>query len=250
MLTLAEAREEAKRQLALIAKGDDPRAAKQEAVRATAESVEVVARRFVERHVKVNTRRWYETERQIERDILPHWAKRPITSITKRDVVALLDAIVDRGSPIMANRTLATLRRMFNWAIDRGTIETSPCDRVKAPAPEGSRDRVHTDSELALIWRASSAVNYPIGSIVRLLILTGQRRGEVGGMCWSEFNPDLTVWTLPAARAKNGVQHQVPITPWVRAILADLPHIDGSDFVFTTNGRSPFKQLLRGQGEA
>ena len=117
VLTLAEAREEAKRQLGLIAKGEDPRDAKKEKVRTESETVEIVARRFVERHAKVNTRRWRETERQIEREVVPRWRSRPITSITKPDVVALLNSIVDRGSPVMANRVLATMRRMFNWAM-------------------------------------------------------------------------------------------------------------------------------------
>ena len=139
----------------------------------------------------------------MQREVLPRWRNRPIRSISKANVIALLDPIVDRGSPIMANRVLASLRKLFNWACERGTIDASPCDRIKAPGREKKRDRVHSDAELALIWRASETLGYPFAPLVRLLILTGQRREEIAGMRWSEFDPDLTLWTLPRDRAKQ-----------------------------------------------
>jgi len=214
VLTLAEARAEAKRQLGLIAKGEDPRAAKQEKVRITAETVEIVARRFIERHAKANNRTWKEIQRKLEVNVLPSWGRRPIASITQRDVIALLDSIVDRGAAVEANRILATIRKLFNWACERGTIETSPCARVKAPTPERARDRVLDDRELSLAWRGADALGYPFGPFVQLLILTGQRREEVAGMKWSELDRDL--WMLPRERVKNNEPHQIPIVPWVR----------------------------------
>ncbi len=245
VLTLAEARIKGKKLLAAIANGEDPREVKQEAVKAAAETVAVVARRFVERHAKANTRRWQETERQIEREIIPRWGRRPISSISRQDVAALIDVIADRGSPVMANRIFATARKMFSWACDRGTLESSPFDRLKKPSAETKRDRTHTDAELSLIWRAADTVTYPYGAIVQLLILTGTRREEIGGMKWSELNSDRTMWTIPASRAKNGIQHQVPIVPWVRSILAELPCFAGSDLVFTTAERQRFDNYSR-----
>jgi integrase len=239
LMTLANARAKAKGMLAAIANGEDPRAAKRDALKAAAESVEIVARRFIERHAKAHNKSWKETERLIEREVLPRWGKRPITSITRPDVVALLDALVDRDAPVIANRVLAAIRKMFNWAIERGTLTASPCDRVKKPAPEVKRDRTHTDAELKLIWQATDSLGYPFQPLVQLLILTGQRREEIAGMRWSELDPTLTLWTLPRERAKNHVEHHVPIVPWARAILADLPRIEGSDLVFTTTGRTP-----------
>ena len=91
----------------------NPRSAKLDAARAASETVEVIARKFIERHVKPNTRRSYETTRIIERDILPVWGKRPISIIIRRDVAVLLDTVVDRGSPVMANRVFAVGRKMF-----------------------------------------------------------------------------------------------------------------------------------------
>ena len=131
VLTLAQARTEGKRILAEIALGKDPRETKQEAVRTASETVEIVARRFIERHAKANNKTWKEVQRKLDVNVLPHWGKRPIASITQRDVIALLDSIVDRGAAVEANRILATVRKLFNWACERGTIETSPCARVK-----------------------------------------------------------------------------------------------------------------------
>lgn len=239
VLTLKRARAEAKSKLNLIAGGGDPRTVRQEATRAASETVEIVARRFIERHAKVNNKTWEEVQWRLEREILPHWGRLPISSITRRDVVALLDAIVDRGVPVTANRTLAVARKMFNWSVERSLIEVSPFDRIKKPAPEVKRDRVHTDSELALIWRSAETIGYPFGPFTKLLILTGQRREEVAGMRRSELDPGLTMWTLPRERVKNNEPHQVPIVPWVQSILAALPRIEGSDFIFTTTGKAP-----------
>ena len=223
VLTLNEARDKGKDILAAIAKGEDPRVTKQQAIRTASETVAVVAKKFIERYARANnkTRTWQETERLIARNILPRWGTRPITSIEPRDVTELLDAVADRA-PIAANRVLAAGRKMFNWAYDHHLIETSPFGRIKAPTKETSRDRKHADFELALIWQAAGQLCYPFGPFTQLAILLGQRREEIAGMRWSELDSELTLWTLPRKRTKNGVQHQVPITPQARTILAGL----------------------------
>ena len=238
VLNLAAARAKGREVLAGIVEGEDPRAAKRDASRAAADTVEVLARRFVERHAKVRNRTWKDTEQRLAREVLPRWRGRSISSITQSDVVALLDAIMDRGAPRAANLALATVRRMFNWACERGMLETSPCDRVKAPAPEVKRDRVPTDIELALIWRAAEELRYPFGRFYQILILSGQRREQVAGMRWSELDSKLTAWTVPGARTKNGVEHKIPISAATRAILASLPRFRGCDLVFSTNGKT------------
>ena len=159
MLSLADARAKAKGILGAIANGEDPRETKRAAVKTAAKTVEVVAADFIKRHAKVHNkpRTWAETERLIAGNVIRAWGKRPITSIDQHDVVALLDAVTDRGSPIAANRVLAAGRKMFNWAIERSLIKTSPFDRVKAPTKEVSRDRVLDDSELALVLQAADS---------------------------------------------------------------------------------------------
>ena len=127
---------------------------------------------------------------------------------------------------------------MFGWAIERGVIEASPFDRIKAPTPETSRDRTPNDAELALILRAA-ALGHPFGPFIKLLTYLGQRRSEVAGMRWSELNSDLTTWTLPRARVKNDTEHVVPIAPQVKAILVEAPRFEGSDYVITFDGRAP-----------
>jgi integrase len=238
VLTLADARAKAKLLLAAIANGEDPRETKRDANKAAAETVEVFARRFVERHARIKNKTWKDIEQRIAREILPRWGRRPITSITQADVVALLDEIMDRGAPRAANLALATVRKMFNWGCERGTLTASPCDRVKAPATDGKRDRVPTDAELALIWRAAQTFGYPFGPFFQLLVLTGQRREQVAGARWSEFDSKLTAWVVPGQRAKNGLEHRIPVSTATRAILADLPRLDGHDLVFSTNGKT------------
>jgi len=237
LMTLADARAKAKGVLAAIANGEDPSETKRAVAQAAAETVETVAANFIERYAKGRNKTWEETERQIARDILPSWGRRPISSITPRDAVALLDGIVDRGAPVAANRVLAAGRKMFNWARERSLITSSPFDHVKAPTKEKSRDRTPDDFELSLILRASTTLGLVFGAFIKLLAYTGQRRDEVAQVPWSELNADLTLWTLPPDRTKNDLPHTVPLTPEVKAILDALPRT--SEFVLTTNGRTP-----------
>jgi integrase len=238
LMTLGEARAKAKAKLAAIANGEDPREAKRKATRAASETVEVVAKDFVERHAKAHnkTRTWQETERLIARNILPAWGRRPIAAIDPRDVTELLDAIVDRDAPYAANRVFAAGRKMFHWARERHLIETSPFERVRAPTKEISRDRVHTLSELALIRQAADRLGYPFGTFTMLALLLGQRREEIAGMRWSELDPDLTMWMIPRERTKNGIQHQVPLSPWARSLLSGVPRLNDSPYVLTSSG--------------
>jgi integrase len=238
LMTLAEARTRGRAILAAIADGIDPREVRQQATRTASETVEAVVRLYIERYQKVYNRTWEEVEWRLTREIIPAWGRRPITSISRRDVIELLDAIVDRGVPVTANRTLTVGRKMFSWAIERSLIETSPFDHVKSPAQEVPRDRTHTDAELALILRATEALSHPFGLYFKLSVLLGQRREEIAGMRWGEFNASFSTWTLPRERAKNGIEHLVPLCPWASAIITGLPRFAGSEFVFTTNGRT------------
>jgi integrase len=234
VMTLQQACAEARRLLGLIAQGIDPRTAKQEAA---PETFGVVMTRFVERYARPRNRSWRETERVLTREALRRWQHRPIAAITRADVIGLIDAIVDRNSPIAANRALAAVRKLFNWCVERGILETSPAAQVKAPSPETQRDRTHTDAELALIYPAVAAFGYPFGPAIQLMILTGARRSEVAGMRWDEIDPTFSVWVIPKERSKNKIAHVVPLSSAARAILASLPRI--GDYVFTVSGLKP-----------
>lgn len=111
-----------------------------------------------------------------------------------------------------------------------------------------SRERVLSDNEIATCWRTAAAEGFPFSSFLQILILTGQRRGEVAGLRWSEIDFGKCIWTIPAQRAKNGNSHTVPLAPVVVEILKSAPRFLNSDLVFTTTGKtaiSGFDRLKR-----
>ena len=248
-VNLASAREIARQTLSAVAAGRDPAAEKAEAVRrssdlgdAAKDRFEIAAALFIERYAKANTKTqtWRETERLIATHVMPLWRGRRIQEIVKQDVVALMDAIVDRGAPVSANRTLAAIRRMFGWFVERGVLITNPCADVKAPTAEKSRDRILSDEELRALLRACNNLSEQFGALIKLLILTAQRRDEVGQMTWREVDFGARLWTIPKERAKNGIANDVPLSEPTIKILKGIKRVAGdSGLVFTTTGRTP-----------
>jgi integrase len=148
-------------------------------------------------------------------------------------------------APIGANRTLGRFKKLCNWAIAEELISSSPAEKVRALTPEKgrARERTLTDDELARVWHAADGLGFPFGPITQLLILTGQRRGEVAGMRWSEIDLKNELWVIPAERSKNGLAHQVALTKPAIEILQRLPRFerkDGAlDFVFSPGETEP-----------
>jgi integrase len=252
---LAEARRRAREELGKIAGGEDPASTKRtarEAARAAAaaesDRVSAVAAEFVKRAVTKRTghRRisdsWAaERERLLRVEVLPKIGRKRIGDVTKTDIIGLLEGMVDRGSAVNANRLLAVLRRMFNWCISRGLVDKSPCDRLTPPAPETSRDRVLSDDEIRLVWKAFGRVGYPFGPMAQLLLLTGARLNEIASGRWNEIDLEAKTWTVSRERSKNGVAHELPLSDAAIGILKSLPRIgDRKDaLVFSTTGRTP-----------
>ncbi|KAB2728651.1 tyrosine-type recombinase/integrase [Brucella anthropi] len=244
--SLSDARKSASAALRAASEGRDPALEKKQAAayRAdTANNVESVLDVFLKRYVKPTNRdsTARDQERYIEKEIKPKWNGRLIQSITKRDVVELLDGIVDRGSPIAANRAHALLRRFFNWCMERSILDASPIATVPAPSKETSRDRVLADSEIKLLWQACEAVGWPFGPMVQLLILTVQRREEVAGASWREIQlvGKEPLWVIPKERAKNATAHAVPLAPSVVDLINGLPKVKSDiGYLFTTTGES------------
>jgi integrase len=244
-ISLQDARAAASRALAAIAADKDPAAEKQAAKaaaraarRQTSDAVEKVIDDFISLHAKPNTRDWKETQRLLSQ-FAKAWEGRRLAVIGKPDIHRILDGIVARGAPVGANRAFAQLRKMCRWAVSRGIIERSPCEGIEPPSTETVRDRVLSLDELRLVWRAADKLGFPFGPITKLLILTSQRRSEVGGMEWNELDLENRLWTIPASRSKNRRQHAIPLSLQVIEIIKWVPRFSGSRFLFSPGKAAP-----------
>lgn len=191
---------------------------------------------YIEKHAKVHNRDWKNKARLLSK-FAGLYQKR-IDQIKRTDVVRACDTI-HKSAPVSANRALAHLKHLMGWCVERGMIDASPIAGMKPLAKETPRERVLSNDELGALWVACDAEGYPFGDCMKLLILSGQRRAEVAEMRWSEIAFEKRLWTLPSRRAKNGRQHTVPITDAMLAVLRKVPRFLGSDYVFTTTGKTP-----------
>jgi integrase len=245
------AREAARRALDDLAHGRDPAAPR---IAAKLHTFGTVYEKFYRRLERRGASRSYldGTRTAIGRYVLPVWSERPIASLTKGEVAALVEEISDNGKPSQANHVLAVVKRIVDFAVDQDFgIEVSVAARVKMPSREKKRTRVLDPAELSAIWRLAGTLGYPWGRYLRLLMLTLQRRTEVAQLPWSELSFDGTAWNLPVERSKKNDQpHCVPLSAPAQAILAECPR--HSKFVFVTSwsgtgaiaGFSKFKRQL------
>jgi len=231
-MSLAGAREAWRDARKIIDKGESP----QHQRPAAANSFGAVVDEWLKRDQAHNrSHEW--VKRLIERYAKPAWGGRQIDTIGRRDINDLIDAVADRGAIIMARRLHAHLHRFFRWAVGRGIIETNPMAHLPKPGSEIKRDRVLSDAELAQVFKTVSKIGFPFGPMFALLILTGARREEIAALRWSEIKDDTIV--LGRERTKGGEGHSIPLAPQALDIIKQLPRIGDSDFVFTTNGRTP-----------
>ncbi len=249
-LTLAQARERAREALARAEKGEAPQPRAEHRAELEARSRDTFAavrELFLERYIGRQQRRpaprtLAEMGRALSSDAVRAWDARPLADITERDIIAACDELSARGSGVMANRLLAYLRLLFKFAQSRRIVTGNPAAAVAKPGAETTRARVLTLEELRAVWNATDDGNLFSG-IVRLLMLTGQRRDEVAGMRWSEVKGDT--WTLPAERTKNHRPHVVHLSEPALAIIearrAEQAAVGmATPFVFTSAGKAPF----------
>lgn len=257
-VTLAEARLKAKGYLGQVEiDGRDP-VAERRAER-DAETFDQLAEIYMRKWAKQvgadgrpRKRSWREDERQINLYLLPPWRNRKVKDITRRDVRDLVEGIAERrlrkgttedgqekvGAPIMANRVLSLVKKMFNFALDREWTDANPAARLKPVSPESRRDRVLSPEEIRTLWRELDSEHHRIATLFRTQLLTAQRPGEVSKLRWAYLEPALfertadgvvlpsklepIVWTIPAKEAKNGLAHEVPLSGAVIELLRDL----------------------------
>ena len=232
-LTLADARSVARDVLHRAAMGEDPGTEKINL--RNAETFGELAAVYLERHAKVNKRSWRDDERMLKADVLPNWGALKTGEIRRRDVIALLDQHVTRGAPILANRVLALVRKMFNFALQRDLIEFNPCQAVSRPTDERPRQgqRVLNFDEIRAVWRSMEQEEPLVSAIFKLRLLTAQRGSEIRSMEWSEVDFESSWWTIPGSKTKNKLDHRVPITDQMTQILRGVSHTkENSKFVF------------------
>ncbi len=264
-LTVEQARRTARQWLELLHQGGSPEVARQTArdeqkrardaaAAAVANTVAVVADKFIARKLK-EQRRGKAVANIIRNELLPAWDNRPIGDISHRDVREAVDKVIERGAATYAHNVLDATRALFAFAVDHDLIEHNPCDRLKRRHVIGHkkhRERVLNDDELRALWRASGRLGYPFGPLYQLLVLTGARLNEVSGARWREFDfNNNNTWTVPAERFKAGHQHMVPLTDDAIAVLRELPRFRRGDCLFSTsfgdkpvNGWSKAKQRI------
>ncbi len=218
-LSLSEARDQAEKIIKDATKGVSPQEREAEERRkAQAHSrntFAAVATEFMADHAK-NLRTKNEMQRIINTDLLPDWGPKPIATITRADVKSIIREKA-RTAPIAANRLLSIISKIFSWALDEEIVGASPAVRIRRPGEEVERERSLTDEEIGVLWPAFSALGYPFAGALKFLLVTGQRRGEVGGMKWTELNGDA--WLLPGARSKSKQGHRIPLSSLALEIL-------------------------------
>ena len=208
-LSLAKARKKVAKIREKVADGINPVLEKQQqrTERIHAPTVEQFAGEYLKRWAYRQKKTAKEDERILYKDVLPAWGKTKLQDITRRDVIALLDVIAERG-PIMANRTLAVIRKMFNFAINRGVLESTPCLNITPPGKELKKDRYLSSAEIASLWPLMTEhLTDQTNRAIKMILVTAQRPNEVASMRWDEI--DGQWWTIPASKTKNGKEHRV-----------------------------------------
>jgi integrase len=220
---IKEARELARDIMYAVAKGEDPQAEKR--ARRSAGTFGELAERYREDYAKRHNKSWRQADALVRRYLLPSWAKLDAKAINRSDVRLTIGRI---AAPVLANQVLAAASAIFSWAVKQEVIAVNPChgiDRHKTT----SRERVLSDSELRLFWQAFDRAGL-VGTALKLILLTGQRPGEVSRMRsehivdgWWEM-PGKPVEALGWPGTKNGQSHRVWLPEPVQALLSEIPN--------------------------
>lgn len=253
-ITAEFARAEAGRLSLLVKQGVDPQSDKAQKRKVAIDlAFPSYLDRFVDECLKVDWKASAgEVEAMLRTYALPVLKLKSLPEITAQDISAVLRPLKDK--PASRSKLFAVLRRLFRWAKSEGDISWSPMQDMETPAPPASRKRYLTEEELLLVWNSTADLGYPFGPMIRLLILTGQRRNEVSDLSWKEIDRAASSWSLPASRAKNNEASLVPLSTLAmdelgavarRKKKADWPL---SGYVFTTTGKTPVSGYSRAKG--
>jgi integrase len=248
-LTPDLARAQAKQRLGKIASGIDPFA--EEATARAAETFGGELERYLEQQQgELKPRSFEEIKRHLAVYAGPLHRMR-LGEINRRAIAVLLAEVEKKSGIVSRNRLRSSLSAFFTWIIQEGFIETNPVIGTRKIDEGGSRERVLTQTELVQLWAALGQSNsVPLGQygdVVRLLILTGQRKNEIAALRWDEVDFDRAVITLPPARTKNNRTHELPLSPLALAILQRQPRRKGQEFVFPNRNGGRFVNWQEGR---
>jgi integrase len=256
VIPLDEAREKARDILRGAAAGEDPTTARE----LSAPTFRGYATAYLERRKSSLRPSTYVEWVRLLTMMYRRWDNLPLDQIRSQDVVAFLDDTVTRA-PVHANRLLSALKTMFADAVRRGVIGTSPVAMLKPPTKERPRERALTDAEIALFWQAAGNLGWPWGDAFRLLLLTGQRRGQVQLMEWGEIDLERRTWLIAGHKMKTGRPHDVSISDPALEILtqaqdaarrlgtldahAPVFHIDGKPLAAFGKAKARLDRLMQ-----
>jgi integrase len=248
---LEEARRRAGEQIDKARRGLHPGLERRRAREAAAAALTLgqIVKDYLDKHAarRQRPRTLIETKRALEEHAKP-LHRLPIGAVSRRDASTLLLKLTSTSGPVAANRTRAHLSALFSWAMQAGLAEHNPTIGTVRHR-EASRERVHAPDELRAIWSAAAG-DAAHARIVRLLVLLGARKSEVGGLMWSELDLEQGIWLMPGSRSKNGRPHEWPLPAQAIEILAGIDRQPNRPYPFGRHGKAPFsgwsrsKQLL------
>jgi len=241
-IDLSQARDLARDAFQQVAKDADPateKLARRSAGDASPASFKAVTQRYIDRET-VHLRRGKEVKQTINRELMPDWAGRSITDITRRDAEAIVDSVAGRGKPQAAAALHQLIKRLFNWMVEEDHFQVSPMANMKLPRAlkKVERDRILSDAEVANLWTAWDRMGWPFGTAFKLMLVTGQRRDEVAGMAFNEIDLDQALWVIGRERTKSQRLNEVPLSDLALEIVSSVPRVnDGLLFTTRTGGK-------------
>ncbi len=236
---LAAARAKTNRLKEAIAQGADP-AARPPQEPDKVETVDQLLDQYLKDSPPASAKWSSEVARIFKKDIRPVLGAKKLGTIKRADILAIINGVKDRGAGVAANRTLAAVRKAFNWAVEEEHIETNPAAGISRKAKEEARDRALSESEIRAFWTGLDNAPMTAGIMLalRLALVTGQRIGEVIGASPAEIDLDKAEWVIPAERCKNGREHLVPLSPLGVELFREAMAISADGrFIFPNRAR-------------
>jgi integrase len=236
LFSLSRARLEAASLKEQVGRGFDPKEeiSKRKQAFQDAYSVNALIEEFIEKWSKPRKRTWEEDQRCLQREVIPYLGSKKAKDVRRRNIILILDRIMDRGSPGMANRTLNVITKLFNFAVERDILIGSPCTGMKMPAKKNERERALNEIEIRKFWNGlpDSGISTPIQLSLKLLLATGQRRGEVVSAEWKDFDLKKGWWEIPSSKTKSERSHRIPLNEIALNLLDELKSLSGdSNFI-------------------